>query len=312
MGLSLSFVNMPGPQFLMLYGIVVAITLFGCWLWVHKHDSTKGLPLPKIPDQPNPHKVAFLRGGENEVTRLVIFDLIQRGYLKLTEPKKFLIFETQPPQIKRALKHPSSRHLSAIELEVFNFFPSPRAAKEIFESLPNRMGSYYENWREELERSQLLTSSTGAKFALPAALVGSLIIVGLGGVKLAVALSKGRTNVGFLILIGLISLLLLIPICRLPRLTQLGKRYLEELQLAFGRLQDRVKTSAGLAVSDEPDPALLLTMGVFGVTILEGTAYSSFHDMFKQAAAGGSGGCGGGSDCGGGGCGGGGCGGCGE
>ncbi|WP_197532900.1 TIGR04222 domain-containing membrane protein [Symmachiella macrocystis] len=298
---------MPGPQFLVIYGVVVTSTLVGCWWRVHNRDSTRDLPLPKIPENPGPYKAAFLRGGENEVTRLLIFDLIQRGYLVLNEAKKILVFETQPSQIKRAADHPSPRHLSAMRREVFDYFSSPLAAGEIFKSLPNELNSYFEDWQDELEQSQLLTSSSQVKFDVPTFLVGGLIIVGLGGFKLAVALSAGRTNVGFLIAIGAISLLVLAAICQLPRLSQRGKRYLEELQLAFGKLQDRVKASEGINATSEPDPALLLTMGIFGVTILEGTAYSSFHDMFKQAAAGGSGGCGGG--CGGGG---GGCGGCGD
>ncbi len=310
MGWPIAIINMPGPQFLVLYGVVVVITLVVSWLWVHNRDLTKDFPLPKIPENPGPYKTAYLRGGENEVTRLLIFDLIQRGYLILTEAQKILIFETRPSQIERAAGHPSPRHLSAMRREVFDYFSSPHAASEIFKSLPDNLNSYFEAWQDELEHSQLLTSSAQAKIDVPTFLVGSLIIVGLGGFKLAVALSAGRLNVGLLIAMGVISLIVLVGVCQRPRLTQRGKRYLEELQLAFGTLQDRVKASEGVNATDEPDPALLLTMGIFGVTILEGTSYSSFHDMFKQAAAGGSGGCGSGCGGGGGGCGGG-CGGCG-
>ena len=40
-------------------------------------------------------------------------------------------------------------------------------------------------------------------------LLGGIVIAGLGGYKLIVALSKGRTNVSFLILMGLVSLVVL-------------------------------------------------------------------------------------------------------
>ena len=37
----------------------------------------------------------------------------------------------------------------------------------------------------------------------------ALVIVGLGGYKLLVALAKGRNNVGFLLLMGVVSLVML-------------------------------------------------------------------------------------------------------
>ena len=41
-----------------------------------------------IPTKPDPYEIAFLRGGENEVTRLLAFDLINRGYLRVAEKGK--------------------------------------------------------------------------------------------------------------------------------------------------------------------------------------------------------------------------------
>jgi hypothetical protein len=44
-------------------------------------------------------------------------------------------------------------------------------------------------------------------------LVGAVIIAGLGGYKLVVAISRGRYNVMFLILMGIISLVILVSMC---------------------------------------------------------------------------------------------------
>lgn len=59
-----------------------------------------------------------------------------------------------------------------------------------------------------------VTSRTGGSgeadnFGWPVRLAGAAVIVGLGGYKLAIALAKGRHNVGFLILMGLVALCIL-------------------------------------------------------------------------------------------------------
>src|SRR5438132_9961841 len=38
----------------------------------------------------DPYEVAYLRGGEREVVKLCLFDLLQRGYLEVRETKKWL------------------------------------------------------------------------------------------------------------------------------------------------------------------------------------------------------------------------------
>ncbi len=47
-------------------------------------------------------------------------------------------------------------------------------------------------------------------------ITGAVVVTGLGGYKLAVALTKGRYNVLFLILMGIISLWILFTMCPMP------------------------------------------------------------------------------------------------
>ncbi len=70
--------NLPGPQFLWLYGAVIVSTLVACRWLLRRADPTRALtPLP-VPPQPNAYEIAFLRAGEDEVTRAAIFALLQR------------------------------------------------------------------------------------------------------------------------------------------------------------------------------------------------------------------------------------------
>jgi uncharacterized protein (TIGR04222 family) len=75
--------EMYGPDFLRLYGVVIAITLGVCWLMVSVADKTKSLSLPLIPANPNPYEIAYLQGGENQVAQLTVFNLIERGLLQV-------------------------------------------------------------------------------------------------------------------------------------------------------------------------------------------------------------------------------------
>ena len=69
--------------------------------------------------------------------------------------------------------------------------------------------------------------------------IGASVILGLGGYKLWVALMKGHNNVVFLFILGLLGVVALAIVCMalLPRVSRLGKAYLERLKLAYGGLK---------------------------------------------------------------------------
>ena len=49
---TVAIINMTGPEFLVLYAIVNAVTLAGCWLWLRLRDPFKDVPLPPFPSRP--------------------------------------------------------------------------------------------------------------------------------------------------------------------------------------------------------------------------------------------------------------------
>jgi uncharacterized protein (TIGR04222 family) len=299
--------NMYGPQFLFLYGCAIVVTLVGCWWKLHSADPTAELPPLPLRADPDPYEIAYMRGGENEVIRLTIFNLIQRGYLKVSETKKW--WGRTEQRLERGSGHPDQRHLSHLEQKVFRLFSTPRTAADIFQSDSQSadLKGLWADFDSKLQGEQALCPAEVGEAAGRVRMVGILIILGLGGYKLMVALAKGRHNVGFLIAMGFCSILLLLWVCRPPRLSRLGRDYLKRLQEVFERLKP--------TASHASDITLLLLVSLFGLGVLTGTAYASLGQMFSRSASG-SGGCGGGcggggAGCGGGGCGGGGCGGCG-
>jgi uncharacterized protein (TIGR04222 family) len=300
--------DMYGPHFLLLYLAVIVVTLVIAWRL--RADGSGSLPPLPVPSKPDPLEVAYLRGGVNEATRFLAFDLLQRGYLQFASDDR-LVAADQPPD---------AAGLSPLEKAALGWFAKPRTAHELFVSeLSLDVRGHCRQYRERFETERLLRPAGAMATAALVWLCGALVIAGLGGYKLAAALEKGRHNIGFLIVMGIAALILLVPVCIPARLTRRGKDYLAELHRVFGVLKSRAQHIAA-APDDYTWPLLV---GLFGTAALAGTDYAPFARLFRasQAEGGwiggcggwaGTGGCGGGGGgCGGGGCGGGGCGGCG-
>jgi len=81
--------DMPGPAFLVLYGVVIVVTLISCKFWAGR-DATRNLFTPPVPKDFDPLEIAYLRAGENAVAHLTVFGLLQRGYLQMIETRKWL------------------------------------------------------------------------------------------------------------------------------------------------------------------------------------------------------------------------------
>jgi uncharacterized protein (TIGR04222 family) len=299
--------NMPGPQFLFFYGLVIAATIVGCWWKLRMSDPTADMPSLPLSANPDPYEIAYMRGGDNEVIRLTIFNLIQRGYLRVSETRRWWGGTEQ--RLERVSGHPEQRFLSPLEQDVFALFYKQKTAEEIFrsDSDSSAMEGLSAEIQDKLQQERALCPTEVTEASVRVRWFGLLIIVGLGGYKLMMALAKGRHNVGFLIMFCLFSLFVLQWACRPPRLSSLGRDYLNRLRGAFERLKP--------TASSANDTALLLLASLFGLEVLSATSYASLGQMFSRSTSS-SGGCGGGcggggSGCGGGGCGGGGCGGCG-
>src|SRR5271156_1811715 len=112
-----------GPYFLLFYGVAIAALTLACYKSVRGLDRTRDLEVPEFPAKLDPYEIAYLRGGENEVTRVAIASLIQRGLLQIVE-------QVNPPSYKRVKKivkgrKPASGELSPIEASVLEWSGFP-------------------------------------------------------------------------------------------------------------------------------------------------------------------------------------------
>lgn len=304
--------DMPGPQFLAFFAITIAVVLSFFGYRKRNLDPTRTEPPLPLPRNPDPLQLAFLRGGSNEVARVVVFDLVQRGYLEVVEPEKKW-FSSGEPKIGRQTDHPGLHHLSPMELTAFNWFRgSPRPPKDMFE--PGALAAQIEPlcapFEEAAKSEQLLCPADYKAQCMKLGATAGALLLALAVYKLVVALMKGRHNVGILIFMIILVFVFTAILCAAPRLSARGRDYLKRLQGVFEGLKGRKDALA----SD----ALLLMVSLYGISALADTEHATYSKMFAQSASSGgcggaSGGCGGGGGgggCGGGGCGGG-CGGCG-
>ena len=314
--------NMPGVIFLIFYSLFIIFSLIIFRVWKAQADKTGNLPVPPISPNIDPYEIAYLRGGINEVARAIVFALRQRDFLIIEADGK-------SSRIHRNQYQNETRSLSPMEQFALDWFASAREPKEIFQTygLLQVLDSYCGVYEARLEQQQFLTDAAMRSRIRSARNIVLLLILGLGAYKFLAAIINGYFNVFGIVIIAVIATIITFAAGRIPRLTSLGKTYLERLQLAFDKLKYRtdrqtMQASVPNAQFAAVDP-LLLGVGVFGGAILAGTVYDDYNQAFQraqnQANASGSSGCGsacgsscsssggdgGGSSCGGG------CGGCG-
>lgn len=319
--------NMPGPAFLGFFGalLVGAMVLLRIRVsQIEQGDESRPLA---IPDPLDPYQIAYLRGGDPEVIRTAMVDLVEQGRL-VEVPKtgfgKNLSGSTT--QWKAADETDTGLDLSPIQRTVLRFFNIPKAPESVFQSgVGSRIQTDTRLFREWMDREKLGVDSEDHAQLLKLLLLCLVGIEALGGYKLLSAYFHSRPNVLFLIGMMIFGAII-IPVCaKHRRLTQRGRDFLRDLQTAFVPLRTVKNAEASTtrpmySLGDASVP--LMAMGIFGVSALQGSEFDPLYRSYQKAAANSSGcsscgstGCGSsssdsgsgsscGSSCGGGGCGG--------
>jgi uncharacterized protein (TIGR04222 family) len=295
--------NMYGPYFLAFYAVSIGLVLAMARRRTWAADRTQEEQVEEPPEPAEPIDLALLRGDVNEVLRLTVVELVQRGFLRVEERTVFGI--SAGAKIARATGAPDIRYLTALQRPVFNFFKEPKAAGLLFSdsSLREWVRAKCSEGEQRLERYRLITPKEVQRQGYWTGFWAALAVLSLGGYKLIIALAKGKTNVGFLIAMGVLGAIAAVLAARAPRISRRGKTYIEKLQARYIRLKAGI---SGLTQAVD-ESALIFAVALFGMATLEGTPYQTLVPAFHKSTPS-SGGCGG-AGCGGGGCGGGGCGG---
>lgn len=280
-------------EFLLFYAVfILAAWMVRLWFTWHSDRTLDDAWIR--PGVANPYDVAYLRGGANELARVAIVRLAERGFI-----------EIRRDAVVQSPTDSSLATLTSLERSLFDFFEGERSAREITDeiSLRARVNAHVLPYEERLQSQRLLSPPDVMSADRRSALVAAASIALVGVARFAVALQRHRPA-GFLIAMGIVGIIAVAwPSVR--RLSRRGKAYLDSLRDASSSFNARG--------AESPDATLFMATALFGMTALSGSPHEALGEMFTRqkasnaAASGGTDGWfGGGSDGGGGGAGGGG------
>lgn len=289
--------DLRGPEFLAFYipyaAVVFAIALVARWIY---KSSAGDVPVlarwspGTYPREGDAYAIALMRGGPKEVARTVIGRLFSCNLIEVSDR---VLRRCAPPENWPALE--------PIENEALRIVDQSVVAAEAEKKVRQGVEPHIRMLSEDLERQGLIPGPSQRQGYWRICGLALLAVSGLGLAKLLVALSRGRTNVDFLVLLLALFTGLGYYYLRPPLRTRSGDKYLDWLKESHRGLVNLVTSGRR---EDLREMALLA--GIYGLNTLP--VFSPLHTALNPPSDGG-GDSGGG--CGGGGCGGGGCGGCG-
>lgn len=306
---SIAVLNLPGPAFLNVFGAVVIAVLAASWLAIRLADRTDRRPPPPVPQQPDAIAVAYLQGGVNQVVRMLVYDLVQRGYASLGKDDRVLPAAEAPPGA-----------LLPIERRVLDSIDARPLAHELFadRALRGALMNHLEPVRAKLAAQELIKPESVKIWRMRVQIIGTLVLLGLAAAKIYVALTTGHTNISYLAFLTIASvaaLFVLAYVATRTHASRRGRAWLEAMRLAYrSRLEDQLIEIGAPTATKAFEGGSLFLIGLFGFSVLEGTSEAMFYESFKRGSGSGGSSCGSscGGSCGSGdGGGGGGCGGCG-
>lgn len=283
--------DLPGPQFLGFYALLCSAVLAFLWAGTRGPSET-GATLSFM--TADPYRIAFMRKGTPETLQIAIFNLVDRGLLDFRDGTLRTVRVDSAAMVRRPL-----------DRAILHFCREPRTVGAV--EGDSLLQKTVEDYRRELSEQNLVVSEADSRGRGWLAMAAIGLLGGVAIVKILVALSRGRHNIAFLVILAIIACVVALVICN-RGLTAAGREMLSNLKGLTKRLMLRADT---LRPGGGTNEALLLA-SVYGLWALPSTAFPLVALLFPRPAGDGGGSDGGGSSDGGGGGGcGGGCGGCG-
>lgn len=286
--------TLAGPSFLFFYAALSALVLIGFWYYNTSSQPGQEARLSELTS--DPYRIAYLRAGAAEMVRVAIVNLVDRGLLEAKDDAMLVCAKAQGADLVRRPLDRAILARCATPMPIVHLADSPEvlAAGDAYDA--------------ELKGKGLLLDDAARQSRFTGLLVVLAVLGGIALLRLYQALSHGRSNVGFLVILAIAAGGIAIYLYA-GRATAAGTRALSSLQTLTKRLQARADQLRKGGATNE---ALLLA-AVFGIYALTNPAFAFVEKLFPKPKESRSSNCGSSCGSGGGGCGGGGggCGGCG-
>ncbi|HKA40557.1 MAG TPA: TIGR04222 domain-containing membrane protein, partial [Burkholderiales bacterium] len=255
--------NLTGPQFLAFYAAFSAVALVAYWYYTSPRQaparSTRSQELAA-----DPYKIACLRGGEEEAIRLSIVNLVDRGLLA----NDGLMLKATGVARSDALRIP-------LERAIVTHCASPTLPGALLGDRAVRAACV--EYDKDLQRKGLLFKDEERRARLNALRVVVLLLGGIAFARILQALSHGRANIVFLIILTGIACWIAYGIYS-RRITPAGNQALTNLATLLQRLKNQVSRLTPGGVTNE---AVLLA-AVFGIYALPAPAFPFVEQIFPR------------------------------
>jgi hypothetical protein len=259
---------MDSEYLLLFYAVAIGAVILACFQSIRSADRTRHMESPEIPARLDPYELAYLRGGETEVTRIAIKSLLGRGLLQITERRDWSSTALAiQKEVDRGRK-PEPGELSPIEACIMKWTGFPATDRQIYQpdgspfknvstlfwkgatgrhiyqpgSVPLLIRDICDHYQDNLAANELLAPLVMHQIASWLWWIGSALILGLGGYLVAMAMAKREPFVAVALFpaMALIGVIALAFAClNFPRISQRGRDYLERLELAYDRLTSK-------------------------------------------------------------------------
>ncbi len=300
--MNLNPLDLRGPQFLCFYAVFSSVFIFAVRLIRQALEGgEKQLDLEiRTEVAEDPYQIAYLRGGRNEVIRVAVVSLIDRKLMSCIGMTLAVLDAEAAEKVRRPL-----------DKAILTKFAEQGSARKIF--FDKVILDEAEAVGGPLREKQLMPDAQVNFIRGSALLLGGGLLLGVAGMKIAVAISRGHYNIAFLILMAIAALAFLV-FSVFPRRTARGERIMGQISRQFLQLKVKPKSSRGRQEANVGDTTFAIA--VFGFAVLPIELEKKIKPLaltpppdFSVGNCDGGSSCGSGSSCGGGG--GGGCGGCG-
>ncbi len=253
--------DLRGPEFLGFFFVLVVAVIAAVAIVRRRME---GGPIPKLKSI-DPYLIAYLRSGTEEAIRVAVVSLVDRGLLKYEAG--FVVNQVGPEDVRRPLERVILAAASTPRQ------PAGLCAIPAIRDTADQLGN-------ELVEQGLMRGPEHIRRRrrVAAVAIGFLWCVAL--VKIGVAIGRGRSNVGYLVLLSCFATVGVMFVAFRGRRTRMGTRLVGDLRTLFGGLKDRShEIPAGGATNE-----LALLAGVFGLAALEGTALAPHLRLFPRPA----------------------------
>ncbi len=251
--------DLRGPEFLVVYCAFAIVLFIGLARLRRIREGTASQALPPISD---PYTIAYLRGGQKAMLEVAAFSLVARGLLN-----------AEDGQLCASGRHEATLATEPLDKAILTFFRSKSRAIAMYRDAAFRDVSGAVE--DRLCRDGLLPNQNDQEARSRDFGVAVLMLAGIAGIKIIIAMERGRSNIQFLIILGIAACVIAYRIC-FPRVTKRGQQLLNDLRNLLNPLLRRAcSLSQQLGWKETATVA-----AIFGLTALPANAYPFVGKMF--------------------------------